>query len=142
MGCGVDEIVPARHRESRSETGNRNARPRYEVHKGFVAKLNDNDVRTNALPKASPNLNGRCERVIQTIKQECLSRFVVFGKHHLDHLVRDFLVYYNKHRTHSARDSLPPIRTIPQETELVSIAEVEVKSYVGGLVKSFGRKAA
>ena len=30
--------------------------------KEFVAKLNENDVRTNALPKASPNPIGRCER--------------------------------------------------------------------------------
>ena len=79
--------------------------------KEFIATLTDNEVRTNALPKGSPNLIGRCERVIQPIKLEYPSKFVIFGKHHLDHLVREFLVYYNNHRSHSARDSLPPIRT-------------------------------
>jgi len=43
---------------------------------------------------------------------------------------------------HSARDCLPPIRIVPEEAEIISIDQVEVKSYVGGLAKSFGRKAA
>lgn len=34
----------------------------------FVAKLKGHGVRTNALPKASPNLNGRCERFIGTLR--------------------------------------------------------------------------
>lgn len=131
------------------DTTNRAVRPEIVIHdrdtkftKEFVARLDENHVRTNALPKASPNLNGRCERVIQTIKLECLSKFVIFGKQHLDHLVRDFLAYYNKHRAHSARDSLPPIRTLPEEMDTIPLDQVVVKSYVGGLVKSFGRKVA
>ena len=131
------------------DTAQRELKPEIVMHdrdtkftKEFVAKLNENDVRTNALPKASPNLNGRCERVIQTIKLECLSKFVIFGKHHLDHLVRDFLSYYNRHRAHSARDNLPPLRTVPEDIDTIPLGEVEIKSYVGGLVKSFGRKAA
>jgi len=131
------------------DTAKREVKPEIVMHdrdtkftKEFATKLTDNDVRANALPKASPNLNGRCERVIQTIKLECLSRFVIFGKRHLDHLVRDFLTYYNRHRAHSARESLPPIRTVPEEVDTVPLGEVEVKSDVGGLVKSFERRAA
>lgn len=37
------------------------------------------------------NLNGRCERLIQTIKLECLGKFIVFGKRHLDHFVTEFV---------------------------------------------------
>lgn len=110
--------------------------------KEFVAKLKESDVRTNALPRASPNLNGRCERVIQTIKHECLAKFVIFGKRHLDHLVQEFATYYNYHRAHSARECLPPIRHIPDEVQTVQRGDVVIKSHVGGLVKSFQRKAA
>ncbi|QDT35955.1 hypothetical protein [Stratiformator vulcanicus] len=35
-------------------------------------------------------LNGFCTRFIETIKLECLNRFVVFGKQHLDYLTREF----------------------------------------------------
>jgi hypothetical protein len=40
------------------------------------------------------------------------------------------------------RDHLPPVREEPDEVEKLSIEQVEVKSYVGGLVKAFERKAA
>ena len=63
--------------------------------KDFTATLKANDVRTNVLPIASPNLNGRVERFVQTIKYECLFRFILFGKRHLDHVVSEFVDYYN-----------------------------------------------
>jgi len=40
------------------------------------------------------------------------------------------------------RDYLPPIRDVPGEVETLKLDQIEVKSYVGGLVKSFERKAA
>ena len=132
-----------------SRTSKREQKPSIVIHdrdtkftKEFVAKLDESDVRTNALPKASPNLNGRCERFIQTIKLECLAKFVIFGTHHLDHLVNEFVAYYNNHRSHSSRESLPPIRHIPVEVATVQLDDVIVKTHVGGLVKSFERKAA
>ena len=39
-------------------------------------------------------------------------------------------------------DHLPPIREEPGEVETISIDQIEVKKYVGGLIKSFERKAA
>ncbi|MDA1249301.1 MAG: integrase core domain-containing protein [Planctomycetota bacterium] len=44
-------------------------------------------------------VNGRCERFIQTIKLECLGKFIVFGKRHLDYLVTEFTEYYNTARS-------------------------------------------
>ncbi len=110
--------------------------------KEFKQTLVNAGVRTNPLPKASPNLNGRCERFIETIKLECLNKFIIFGKRHLDHLVAEFTEYYNHDRSHMSRDHLPPVRDEPDEVEKLSIDQVEVKSYVGGLVKAFERKAA
>ena len=36
----------------------------------------------------------------------------------------------------------PPIRDVPDEVETLTMHQIEVKSYVGGLVTSFERKAA
>ena len=99
-------------------------------------------MKTNPLPKGSPNLNGRCERFVGTIRWECLDKIIIFGKRHLDHLISKFTTYYNTRRSHMERDNLPPIRTVPDEVEMLSLEQIEVKSYVGGLVKSFKRKAA
>jgi len=108
----------------------------------FVAALEARSVRANALPKASPNLNGRCERVIQTIKLECLRKFLIFGQRHLDHILREFAEYYNRVRSHTERDHLPPIHSSLDEVPSIESEQIVVKSYVGRLVKSFERKAA
>jgi hypothetical protein len=45
-------------------------------------------------------------------------------------------------RSHMEREHLPPIREVPEEVKTLKLEQVEVKSYVGGLVRSFERKAA
>jgi putative transposase len=45
----------------------------------FIDKLKQKGSQHTALLKASPNLNGRCERVIITLKHECLNKFIIFG---------------------------------------------------------------
>ena len=110
--------------------------------KEFTARLRERGLRTNALPKASPNLNGRVERFLGTLRWECLDKFIIFGKRHLDYLISEFLDYYNTRRAHMEREHLPPLSEAPEEVETLKPDEIEVKSYVGGLVKSFERKAA
>ena len=131
------------------QTAGREKRPDIIMHdrdtkftKEFTARLKNRGLRTNALPKASPNLNGRCERIIETIKLECLAKFIIFGKRHLDYLIAEFVEYYNTRRAHMERDNLPPVREEPDEVDTLKLDEIEVKSYVGGLIKSFERKAA
>ena len=145
----TSEWVCEQTQEFLGKTLNREVKPSIIMHdrdtkftKKFVTKLKDNGVRTNALPKGSPNLNGRTERFVKTIREECLSKFIVFGKEHLDFITSEFCTYYNATRSHSERDCLPPIRTVPPEIETLPLDQVSVKSHVGGLIKSFERQAA
>ncbi|QDT53900.1 Integrase core domain protein [Caulifigura coniformis] len=110
--------------------------------RAFTAACEKGGLRTNPLPVASPNLNGRCERLIQTLKHELLFKFILFGNRHLDYLIESFLVYYNGQRAHMERAHLPPLGTVPDEVDKPIRNRIEVRSYVGGLVKSFERKAA
>ena len=86
--------------------------------------------------------NGRCERFILTIKYELLAHFVVFGKRHLDYLICEFVDYYNRIRSHSSRECLPPVSTIPVEIDSLNVEQVTQKTHVGGLITSFESKAA
>ncbi len=54
----------------------------------------------------------------------------------------EFTEYYNRVRSHTERDHLPPIHAPPDEVPMLETKQIVVKSYVGGLVKSFQRKAA
>ena len=40
------------------------------------------------------------------------------------------------------RAHLPPIREVPDELQTLTMEQIDVISYVGGLVRSFERKAA
>ena len=37
---------------------------------------------------------------MQSIKQECLDHFVVFGENHLRHIVSEYVAYHNEDRPH------------------------------------------
>ncbi|RLT20843.1 MAG: transposase [Planctomycetota bacterium] len=131
------------------QTMNREHKPSIVMHdrdtkftKDFTATLKAKGVRTNVLPIASPNLNGRVERFIQTIKYECLFKFILFGQRHLDHIVSEFVDYYNGRRSHMERGHLPPIQVVPEEVPKLNRDQIMVRSYVGGLVQSFERRAA
>ena len=109
----------------------------------FKQFLKDNDIKPKLLPIRSPNLNARVERFVQTIKYECLNHFIAFGKTHLDYLVSEFVEYYNNARAHSSRDHLPPCSNDPPpEYETIKLEEIRCKEHLGGLIKSYERKAA
>lgn len=95
------------------------------------------------LPIRSPNLNARVERFVQTIKFEALNHFITFGQRHLDYPVSEFVDYYNKHRSHSSREHLPPCSAEPpSEFEAIKLNEIHCEKHLGGLIKSYERIAA
>lgn len=131
------------------QTKDRTAKPAVLLHDRdvkytarFRKVLEKAAVHPAPLPVTSPNLNGRCEKFIGTIKAECLSHFIVFGKRHLDYLIAEYMAYYNRQRPHASRDNLPPQREIPREEKALSIDQVEVDVRLGGLLKSFRKRAA
>lgn len=132
------------------QTANRgNKKPRVVMHdrdakfsKAFKDTLKQNGVKPNPLPKASPNLNGRVEKFIFQIKSECLSKFIIFGRQHLDYLVGAYAEYFNHLRSHSTQGNLPPVAEAPEEVAVLGIEDVEVSTHLGGLITSFHRKAA
>ena len=48
----------------------------------------------------SPWQNGYVERVIGSIKRECLDHVIVLNESHLRNILTDYFFYYNKYRTH------------------------------------------
>ena len=109
----------------------------------FDEILKTDGVKPIVLPFRSPNLNARCERVIQTIQQECVDNFLVFGTRHLDYLISEFVEYYNTVRSHSRREHLPPLRqNVPEENSTIDFSKIVCQERLGGLIKSFERAAA
>jgi putative transposase len=91
----------------------------------------------------SPNLRAHVERFIQTLKFECLNRFVIVAERHLDHVCQVWSRHYNQERPHSSRDYLPPDFTAPpEEWRTVRVNDITCNSRLGGVINSYSRRAA
>jgi transposase InsO family protein len=57
-------------------------------------------IRDRPTAARSPWQNGYCERMIGSIRRDCLDHVVVFGEQHLRHLLRSYASYYNRASEH------------------------------------------
>ena len=85
----------------------------------------------------SPWQNGYVERVIGSIKRECLDHFIILNENHLRKILTDYVSYYNKYRTHLGinKDS-PEGRLIQAEGTIYKVPAVN------GIHHIYFRKAA
>jgi putative transposase len=67
-------------------------------------------------PVQAPNANAFAERWVRTVRADCLDRILIFGRHHLEHVLRVYRTHYNEHRPHRALDLLPPDGHHPTST--------------------------
>jgi putative transposase len=105
--------------------------------KSFDVVLNSSGVETRKSAFRSPNTVAFVERFIQTIQQECLDYFIVFGEMHMDYLVREFLEYYHEERPHQGLGNRP-ISGEPPPAD----GELHCRTRLGGLLKHYYRAAA
>jgi len=92
-------------------------------------------------PIASPKVNAICERVIGTIRRECLDWMIPLSEAHLRAIVNEWSAHYNSGRPHSALgpgvpDPPEPAALFPKSTSrhrLATGAFVRAKSVLRGL---------
>ncbi|RLS57944.1 MAG: hypothetical protein DWH91_03410, partial [Planctomycetota bacterium] len=79
----------------------------------------------------------------QTLQHEVLNYFVIVGPKHLNDITRHAMAWYNGERPHSSRDHLPPASEKPPDPQVsLKISEVVCTTRLGGLLKSYSRRAA
>ena len=68
----------------------------------FTRRIRAMGIRDRPTAPRSPWQNGYAERLIGSIRRECLDHVIVFGERHLRHVLRSYQQYYNGTRTHLA----------------------------------------
>jgi hypothetical protein len=93
------------------------------------------------LPARSPNLNCYSERWVRSVKEDCLSRLILFGEASLKRALQQYLIHYHEERNHQGKNNkllfprqTQPARGVPQP--------VQCQQRLGGLLKYYYRKAA
>jgi putative transposase len=87
----------------------------------------------------SPWQNPYVERLIGTLRRECLDHGVVQNETHLRHLLRDYLTYYHRCRTHLSLEKDTPEPRLVERPDQGGIVEMPM---VGGLHHQYTRRAA
>jgi transposase InsO family protein len=75
----------------------------------FIRRLRAMGIRDRPTAARSPWQNGYAERLIGSIRRECLDYVVVFGERHLCHLLKSYQRYYNEARTHLSLSKDAPV---------------------------------
>jgi len=73
-------------------------------------------IRDRPIAPGSPWQNGYAERLIGTIRRECVDHLIAFGEAHLRQILREYAVYYNGARTHRALNLDAPVHRPIQGT--------------------------
>jgi transposase InsO family protein len=76
-------------------------------------------IRDRPTAPASPWQNGCVERLIGSIRRECVDHIIVLGEAHLRRILKSYARYYNETRTHLALDKDAPISRPVQRTGVV-----------------------
>ncbi|HZC55026.1 MAG TPA: integrase core domain-containing protein [Xanthobacteraceae bacterium] len=80
-------------------------------------------IRDKPIAPASPWQNGFAERLIGSIRRECVDHFVVLGVAHLRWILRGYAHYYNEVRTHwSLAKDAPAFRPVQRAGLIKSYA--------------------
>ncbi len=77
-------------------------------------------IRDKPTARASPWQNGYAERLIGSIRRECVDHIVVLGQAHLRRILRCYARYYNDIRTHRSLDKDAPVSRPVQRTGIIS----------------------
>jgi transposase InsO family protein len=61
-------------------------------------------------PFQAPKANAHCERLIGTMKRECLDHFLILNQYQLKRIITAFAGYYNQHRPHQGIEQRIPAK--------------------------------
>ncbi len=97
-------------------------------------RLKSMGIRDRPTAPRSPWQNGYVERLIGSIRRECLDHIVVSGEAHLRHILKTYVSYHNEVRTHLSLNKDAPIHRPNQR--LGRIISIPI---LGGLHHQYAR---
>jgi putative transposase len=91
-----------------------------------------------ALPPRSPNLNAFAERWVCSIRQECLSKLILFGEASLRRALNEYIDHHHFERNHQGKGNL---LLFPSPDVSPKCRIVGCRDRLGGLLKFYSRAA-
>ena len=105
----------------------------------FVRRVEGMGIKQKLISPRSPWQNPYVERLVGSIRRECLDRVIVFNKRQLSQILESYFEYYHKVRPHRSLSHDSPI---PRPVESPDRGNVTEMTLVGGLHHHYLREAA
>ena len=107
--------------------------------RSFRAIVASGDIGPLALPARSPNLNAYAERWVRSVKEECLSKVILFGERSLRRALKNYVDHYHAERNHQGKGN---VLLLPRVNDRQREGPVRCRERLGGLLRSYHREAA
>jgi putative transposase len=92
------------------------------------------------LPARSPNLNAYAERWVRSVKEECLSKLILFGERApCGEPLSEYVEHFHAERNHQGKGN---VLLFPRATDRQREGPVRCRERLGGLLRYYHRKAA
>jgi transposase InsO family protein len=85
-------------------------------------------IRDQPAAPASPWQNGFAERLIGSIRRECVDHMIVLGEVHLRRILKSYADYYNRFRAHRSLN-----KDTPDSRRIQRIGTIKSHAILGGL---------
>ena len=107
----------------------------------FRAIIRSGRVEPIKLPARSPNLNAFAERWVRSVKEEALSKLILFGEASLRRAISEYLAHFHAERNHQGKGN---VLLFPSAAQAKNRADgpVGCRERLGGLLKYYHREAA
>src|SRR5262245_2208005 len=92
------------------------------------------------LPPRSPNLNAYAERWVRSIKEEALSRLLLFGERSLWRVLTEYVTQFHQERPHQGKENVVLFPRLSQGG--AGESPIQCRERLGGLLKYYFREAA
>jgi hypothetical protein len=103
---------------------------------GFDEVLRTEGVRIIRTPIRAPRANAFAERFVRTVRRECLDHVLVYGRRHLERVLRTYVVHYMEERPHRGLHLMAPSGR-PSVICTGPTAHVRRRDVLGGLIHEY-----
>jgi transposase InsO family protein len=100
----------------------------------FIRRLRSMGIRDRPTSPRSPWQNGYAERLIGSIRRECVDHIMVLGERHLRHILLSYMKYYNEVHTHLSLN-----KDAPAPRPIQSAGCILCRPILGGLHHQYVR---
>ena len=107
----------------------------------FIYKARAIGIKTVLTAVRAPQANAVAERVLGTLRRECLDHLIIVNERHLRLLLREYVAHYNHVRAHQALELWAPDDRRPRSPPR-SEGQVVGRPILGGLHHEYERLAA